>query len=55
MLQQYVGKFNENDITGKQILLLDHMDLDNIGITKFGHQELILEAVEHLRQLVSII
>ncbi|XP_064489107.1 uncharacterized protein LOC135400977 [Ornithodoros turicata] len=47
----YVHFFLNNDIDGHHLLTLGPDDLTSLNITKIGHQELILEAVDHLRQL----
>ncbi|XP_064618161.1 connector enhancer of kinase suppressor of ras 2-like isoform X2 [Liolophura sinensis] len=47
----YVHFFLNNGINGKKLLMLTHQDLEDFGITKLGHQELILEAVDLLRAL----
>lgn len=40
-----------NNIEGCRLLLLNANDLKNLNITKAGHQEIVLEAVEQLKQL----
>ena len=40
-------------MTGQQLLSFRPDDLELLGITKIGHQEIILEGVEHLRNIVS--
>ncbi|XP_069700872.1 connector enhancer of kinase suppressor of ras 2 isoform X2 [Periplaneta americana] len=45
----YVHSFLNNEVSGQQLLNLRPDDLDHLGVHKLGHQELILEAVEHLR------
>ncbi|KAG0416186.1 hypothetical protein HPB47_006643, partial [Ixodes persulcatus] len=47
----YVHFFLNNDIDGHHLLTLGPDDLTSLNIAKIGHQELILEAVDHLRQL----
>lgn len=47
----YVQFFVNNQINGCRLLLLTAQDLVNLNITKVGHQEIILEAVELLRNL----
>lgn len=41
------------DINGQKLLDMQPNDLDKIGVRKIGHQELILEAVDLLRNFVS--
>ena len=49
----YLQLFLNNQVNGQQLLNVRSEDLDNIGVKRLGHQELILEAVEHLRNFVS--
>jgi len=49
-----VQSFLNNEVSGQQLLNLRPDDLDHLGVHKLGHQELILEAVEHLRNFVSV-
>lgn len=52
-LQQYVHKFEREKINGEQLLQISHQDLELLGVTRIGHQELVLEAVDLLCALVS--
>lgn len=52
-LQQYVGNFEREKISGEQLLKITHQDLEELGIARIGHQELVLEAVDLLCALVS--
>uniref|UniRef100_A0A8C9QTL2 Connector enhancer of kinase suppressor of ras 3-like n=1 Tax=Scleropages formosus TaxID=113540 RepID=A0A8C9QTL2_SCLFO len=47
-LQQYVQNFEREKINGEQLLKISHQDLEELGVTRIGHQELILEAVDLL-------
>ncbi|XP_015793042.1 connector enhancer of kinase suppressor of ras [Tetranychus urticae] len=47
----YVAFFLNNNINGCRLLLLSCDDLENLNVTKVGHQEIILEAVELLKHL----
>ncbi|KAK3609147.1 hypothetical protein CHS0354_032674 [Potamilus streckersoni] len=47
----YAHFFLNNDVDGKKLLMLTHSDLDKLNVHKLGHQELILEAVDLLRNL----
>jgi connector enhancer of kinase suppressor of Ras 2 len=49
---QYRPLFIEYEVDGRKLLMLNHSDLEKIGINKLGHQELVLEAVDLLRSLV---
>lgn len=53
-LQQYVHKFEREKINGEQLLRIAHQDLEELGVTRIGHQELVLEAVDLLCALVSL-
>lgn len=50
-----MNSFLNNEVKGHQLLNLRSDDLEHLGVYTLGHQELILEAVEHLRNFVSII
>ncbi|XP_071442402.1 uncharacterized protein cnk [Hetaerina americana] len=45
----YIHAFLNNEVSGQQLLNLQPDDLENLGVLKLGHQELILEAVEYLQ------
>uniref|UniRef100_A0AAZ3QTQ5 Connector enhancer of kinase suppressor of ras 3 n=1 Tax=Oncorhynchus tshawytscha TaxID=74940 RepID=A0AAZ3QTQ5_ONCTS len=47
-LQQYVPYFEREKIDGEQLLKISHQDLLELGLTRIGHQELLLEAVDLL-------
>lgn len=55
ILVPYIHSFLNNQVNGQQVLNLRPDDLEHLGVFKLGHQELILEAVEHLRHFVSLI
>lgn len=52
-LQQYVKNFEREQMGGEQLLHITHQELEELGVTRIGHQELILEAVDLLCALVS--
>jgi len=52
-LQQYVCNFEREKISGEQLLKITHQDLEELGVARIGHQELVLEAVDLLCALVS--
>lgn len=54
-MSQYVECFKERGVDGKKLMMLNHADLEKLGIRKLGHQELVLEAVDLLRSFVSIL
>uniref|UniRef100_A0A8C7WQI2 Connector enhancer of kinase suppressor of ras 3 n=1 Tax=Oryzias sinensis TaxID=183150 RepID=A0A8C7WQI2_9TELE len=45
---QYVGNFKREKISGEQLLKISHQDLEELGVARIGHQELVLEAVDLL-------
>ena len=47
----YAHSFLNNDVTGKELLNITVDDLYKLQVEKVGHQEIILEALEHLRNL----
>lgn len=49
----YIKAFANNQIDGRQLLGIRPYELEELGILSVGHQEIILEAVEHLKNFVS--
>lgn len=49
----YVRHFASNKVDGKRLLQLSADTLPALRVTKVGHQEIILQAVELLRNIVS--
>ncbi|XP_077145197.1 connector enhancer of kinase suppressor of ras 3 [Ranitomeya variabilis] len=47
-LQLYVSTVEKEKIDGEQLLKISHQDLEELGVTRIGHQELVLEAVDLL-------
>nr|XP_033804405.1 connector enhancer of kinase suppressor of ras 2 isoform X3 [Geotrypetes seraphini] len=47
-LQQYIKNFEREKIGGDQLLRITHQELEELGVSRIGHQELILEAVDLL-------
>ncbi|MCJ8743885.1 hypothetical protein PDJAM_G00099510 [Pangasius djambal] len=47
-LQQYIPNFEKEKIDGQQLLKISHQDLEELAVSRVGHQELILEAVDLL-------
>ncbi|XP_073523602.1 connector enhancer of kinase suppressor of ras 2 isoform X4 [Phyllobates terribilis] len=47
-LQQYIKNFEREKIAGDQLLRITHQELEELGVSRIGHQELILEAVDLL-------
>ncbi|KAJ6663247.1 hypothetical protein lerEdw1_010383, partial [Lerista edwardsae] len=52
-LQQYIKNFEREKINGEQLLHITHQELEELGVTRIGHQELILEAVDLLCALLK--
>ncbi|XP_020294465.1 uncharacterized protein LOC109860036 isoform X2 [Pseudomyrmex gracilis] len=50
-IHPYVHSFMNHNVNGQRLLNLQPEDLDRLGILKIGHQEIIFEAVEYLRNL----
>lgn len=53
-LQQYVSVFERAGVCGERLLRISHAELEELGVSRIGHQELILEAVDLLCALVSV-
>ncbi|XP_060771723.1 CNK3/IPCEF1 fusion protein-like [Neoarius graeffei] len=47
-IQQYIPNFEKEKIDGQQLLKISHQDLKELAVSRVGHQELILEAVDLL-------
>ncbi|XP_031428193.1 connector enhancer of kinase suppressor of ras 2 [Clupea harengus] len=47
-LQQYIKNFEHEKVGGEQLLRITHQELEDLGVSRIGHQELILEAVDLL-------
>lgn len=54
-VHDYIPNFVLERVDGRKLLMLSHSDLDKLGVTKLGHQELILEGVDLLKSLVRLI
>lgn len=52
-LQQYIKTFEKEKVGGDQLLRITHQELEDLGVSRIGHQELILEAVDLLCALVG--
>jgi len=53
-LLQYMRAFEKEKINGEQLLHITHQELEELTVTRIGHQELILEAVDLLCALVCV-
>uniref|UniRef100_A0A671RZI8 Connector enhancer of kinase suppressor of ras 2-like n=1 Tax=Sinocyclocheilus anshuiensis TaxID=1608454 RepID=A0A671RZI8_9TELE len=47
-LLQYIKNFEQEKVGGEQLLRITHQELHDLGVSRIGHQELILEAVDLL-------
>lgn len=48
-MYKYVVSFTNNEIKGHQLLNIRPYELEELGMRAIGHQEIVLGAVEHLR------
>ncbi|XP_012062412.1 PREDICTED: uncharacterized protein LOC105625698 [Atta cephalotes] len=48
-IHPYIHSFLNHDVNGQQLLNIQSQDLERLGVIKLGHQEIILNAVEYLR------
>lgn len=51
--KNYLSAFSNNFWNGSKLLNIRPYELNELGIKKIGHQEVILEAIEHLKNFVS--
>ena len=51
----YKECFAQAGITGEQLLMLTNDDLEQMGITKFGHRDILLHSIALLHALVRLI
>uniref|UniRef100_A0A671X5E4 Uncharacterized protein n=1 Tax=Sparus aurata TaxID=8175 RepID=A0A671X5E4_SPAAU len=47
-LQQYIPSFQQQQVDGERLLRMTHQELLSLGVSRVGHQELVLEAVDLL-------
>ncbi|XP_070782392.1 connector enhancer of kinase suppressor of ras 3 [Enoplosus armatus] len=47
-LQQYIPSFRQQQVDGEKLLRMSHQELLSLGVSRVGHQELVLEAVDLL-------
>ncbi|XP_024912527.1 connector enhancer of kinase suppressor of ras 3-like isoform X1 [Cynoglossus semilaevis] len=52
-VQQYVPSFQRHQVDGEKLLRMSHQELLSLGMSRVGHQEVLLEAVDLLCALVS--
>ncbi|CAL1528950.1 unnamed protein product [Lymnaea stagnalis] len=50
-VHEYIPNFVQEQVDGKKLMMLTHSDLDKLWVSKLGHQELVLEAVDLLKSL----
>ncbi|XP_055598438.1 uncharacterized protein LOC129748015 isoform X1 [Uranotaenia lowii] len=48
-MYHYVQSFTNNEVGGKQLLNIRPYELEQLGMYSIGHQEIVLEAVEYLK------
>ena len=48
----YIQSFANNQVCGRQLLNIRPYELEQLGIYIISHQEIILEAVDHLKNFV---
>lgn len=48
-MYHYINSFTNNEVDGQKLLHIRPYELEQLGIYAIGHQEIILEAVEQLR------
>lgn len=53
-MNKYVYSFTNNQVNGQQLLHIRSYELEQLGMLSIGHQEIVLEGVESLRNFVSI-
>lgn len=51
-MYHYVQSFTNNEVGGKQLLNIRPYELEQLGMLSIGHQEIVLEAVEYLKNFV---
>lgn len=48
-MYSYIKSFTNNEVRGQQLLNIRPYELEQLSMHSIGHQEIVLEAVEHLR------
>lgn len=48
-MYHYINSFTNNEVGGQKLLHIRPYELEHLGIISIGHQEIVLEAVEQLR------
>ena len=48
-MYKYINSFTNNEVKGQQLLNIRPYELQQLGMNSIGHQEIVLEAVEQLR------
>ena len=49
----YADCFEQAGITGRLLMMLTNNQLEEIGITRLGHQEILLQSITLLQSLVA--
>jgi connector enhancer of kinase suppressor of Ras 2 len=52
-MYHYLQSFTNNEVGGRQLLNIRPYELEQLGMHSIGHQEIVLEAVETLKNFVS--
>ena len=52
-MYRYTDAFSNNHVDGEKLLQMRPSTLEELGVYLIGHQEIIMEAVEHLRNFVG--
>lgn len=53
-MYRYLTSFTNNQINGNRLLSIRPYELEELGISCIGHQEIILEALDVLKNFVSL-
>ena len=53
--KNYCESFRNNNINGQRLLHLTVSDLIKLNVEKLGHQEIVLEGLEKLKNFVSLL
>lgn len=48
-MYHYISSFTNNEVRGQELLHIRPYELEHLGMYSIGHQEIVLEAIEQLR------
>ena len=54
-MAEYANCFARAEVTGRRLLVLTNDDLERIGVSKLGHQEILLQSIALLQTLVRLV